>query len=113
MNAILSIIAAIFRLLANRSEPAAVARRDREALESEKDKITTEVSTGNEDAVNARIKKLLGCVVCLLAVGCASARVVYVPIDNKVVRAERDGNPGWWVPDHIMVEMLQRLEEKK
>ncbi len=109
LKAILEILAAIFKF---RLDPKQVAKREKEALDKKIADAQKAVYEGNEDKVNEIINRTAK--VALLAVGLTLAgcvsRVTYVDDSAKVIRYELNGKPGWWVPDHVMADMLSKLE---
>jgi hypothetical protein len=117
VNWLLSIIAALFRWLANRSEPAAVARRDREELEATKQEIAREVKSHDKDAVNARMQDLLKVVAVLMVVTCAGCvskpYPVYADKSQEMVPMSFDGRQGWFVPDALEIEIEKKLAERQ
>lgn len=47
--------------------------------------------------------------------GCAT-KVIYVPQEEKAVRYELNGQKGWWLPDAVFAQLLEkamRNQEKK
>lgn len=116
-------VAYVFKFLCHRAETAKDRKADAAAVAAAKDraKIGEEVRKGDVDAVNRRIQDFrrtpLPCVLVLLAglalAGCRTPapRVVYVPERDKAVPMENAGRPGWWVPDHVMIDLLERATD--
>ena len=111
------LLAALFRLLANRSEPAAVTRRDREKLDTTKQEIAREVSSHDKDAVNARMQDLLKVFAVLLVITCAGCiskpYPVYVPADQQMEFIIRNNQPGWFITDAMMIKIQEKLAERQ
>lgn len=100
------------------------AKRDeRRAPEQAAQNIREAVAKGDQEAVNtqleqARLKRqhggILVCValaLLLLAVcalfGCVRNRLYVVPKDREAVKMEVDGNPGWWVPEALFLDLSE------
>jgi len=117
IKAICAAIAAVFRYLSNRNDPAAVKQRKTDAETKDVQSIAGEVHRKDTDAINRRIHDLrkAGLVLFLAGIlgsgaGCAT-RVIYVQDGDRAIPMERDGKPGWWLPDAVMVDLLERATE--
>lgn len=116
LKTILASIMYVFKFLSNRNDPQAAKLRKVDAQAKDVQSIAGEVQRKDADAVNRRLKDLLKCGVVLLAVavlaaGCGHTRVVYVPDGDKAIPLEYNGRPGWWLPDHVMANLLERATE--
>ena len=109
---ILRIIAAIAGLLFNRSEPDAVAKREKAKRESEAKDAVDEVAKKDTDAVNRRLKNLLPLLATGLFLMAGCVRTEYIEESAKVIPLEHKGKPGWWVPEGRMAQIMERLELK-
>lgn len=112
---ILGIIEAIARWLSNKSDPKAVEKREAQERFKEAQKAVEEIAKRDEDAVNARLRKWMPVLplAFLLLGGCATQKqVVYIPETDRVVFMERAGRPGWWVPEGVFSNMVEKLETK-
>lgn len=104
LKSILAIIAAIAQHLASPAREKAKKQKTRETIEAE-------VRRGDEKSVNARLKRNLAIIGALLLIGgCAAPEVVYVNEPDRAWRMEREGIPGWWLPDGLLAPILHSLE---
>lgn len=113
MKALLNLITAFFRWLANRNSPEAIAERKEKEAEGVMDSVDKAIIKRDEDDVNRHLNRMLGVVVVLavLSVGCAHRRTVYIRDSDKVIFHELNGKPGWWVPEAIFGRMMNKLAE--
>lgn len=90
-----------------------IEKAERKATEKAADSARADAFKGDEAAVNKRLSRLLHAAVVTVGVcwltGCA-ARVVYVPATERAMRMEHAGVPGWWLPDAVMADVLEKLE---
>ncbi len=97
-------------------DPRRRRKAEKADLERRIRRSTGAVFEGDEDAVNRTLGRIVKCV-CIsvaagalaLCTGCAT-RVVYVPADRKAVREVRNGVSGWFVPDPVMAELIERAQ---
>ena len=110
-----------------RKAAAKALAKDSAAKDREQADTSAAVYSGEKDAVNATLGRVLklvvitcmmgacGCVVC----SCGKTIPVYVPADRAVIPETRDGIAGWFVPNATLNDLLhaaQRardLEEQK
>ena len=76
------------------------------------DRAERAIIEGDEEAVNQDFNRLLRCILLLfalwlMAAGCVSKPAV--PSELYMHRMERDGVPGWFVPDAQMIRIRQAL----
>ena len=119
--ALLHLAAYLVKFLCGRQDTAQTRKAAAEEKAADKDraKIATEVRAGDADAVNRRLQEfrrtplpaLALAAGLLLAAGCTATRVVYVPEADKAVPMERAGKPGWWVPDHVLIDLIERASK--
>jgi len=94
-----------------------VAKRDETAQEADIQAGTDAVRSGDEDAVNRRLKKMMLRDMMVLALpavlaftpGCAH-QVCYIPQEQKAVRLEHEGVKGWFLPDGVFALLLEKAE---
>jgi len=113
MKALLDLVTAFFKWLANRNSPEAIEYRKEKQAEGVKDSVDKAIIKRDEDEVNRHLNRMLGVVVVLavLAGGCAHRRTVYIHESDKVIFHELNGKPGWWVPEAIFGRMMNKLAE--
>lgn len=117
IKAIISAVAYVFKWLSNRNDPVAVQQRKADAQTKDIENIAGEVHRKDSDAINKRIHDLRKAGLVFVMVyamgvcGCTTPRVIYVPEQDKVVPLELNGRPGWWVPEMVMVDLLERATE--
>lgn len=117
VRAILEAIAAVFRFLSNRNDPTVVKQRKADAETKDVQSIAGEVARKDVDAINKRIHDLRKAGLAMLLAGALAAgtgcatRIIYVQDGDRAVPMERDGKPGWWVPDAVMTDLLERATE--
>ena len=121
IGALFSAVGYVFKFLCGRQATAKAreAKAAQKDVAKEQQKIAEEVRNKDVDAVNARIQSfrrtplpLVTIAVAVFALaGCTTTKVVYVEEQDKVVPMQHAGQSGWWVPDHVMIDILTRLDE--
>ncbi len=116
LKAIAEFLAGIGAILRYRYDPKQVAKREKEAVDAKIEAAQKAVYEGNEAKVNEIIARTAKTVVVLSVVwftaGCRSP-VTYVDDSDRTIRMVLDGKPGYWVPDHVMADLLKDREKLK
>lgn len=91
-------------------------KKEAKRLDARHDEIQSEVAGKDTDAVNARIGRILRVLVVVgvsvYGFGCKTHyKAIYVPESAKVVPMDLNGASGWWVPDHVLVQLLEKAEK--
>lgn len=123
IKALFSAVAAVFNWLASDRVQKKADARDKAKAERELDADVARgreaIKTGDEAEVNRRLHRLRLAllvpitVVCLAGPGCVSAspeRVVYIAEQDKAVRLDLAGRPGWWLSDDVFAQLLEAAE---
>jgi hypothetical protein len=125
MTWLVSLFSQFFRWLAARGEykstpqgqddaARAKSTSDAKALDAKVAKAQRAVHGGEEDEVNRTLKELgFLLVISVLMTGCVSRPIVYVLPEERAVRMEKDGKPGWWLPDAVMGDLLSKAIRNK
>jgi len=118
MKALIELISAFFRWLANRNSPEAIGERKKKETEAMRNAVDRAVVSRDEDAVNRHLDNLLRLILVIflstMMCSCVTrSRTVYIGADEKVRYLELDNQPGWWVPESVFGRMMNKLAEAK
>ena len=112
-----SVVCAIGRVVAWFYSPKEIEKRERKRVDQDIRRMQDAVKGGDETAVNREVHKIIrNAPVVLVLAGClfggcvTREPVAFIASEERVVRMMYQDRPGWWVPDDVMVVLMEKAK---